>query len=49
MTIDNKKPATDIAQVEHENDANSKRVVMFGKTTGGTYIEVALLTSGALA
>jgi len=46
MTASNPRPPQDITQAEHENDANAKRVVAFGKTTGGDYVELLVETDG---
>ena len=48
MTQDNKKPEGDIVQITHENDANAKRILAFGKTTSSTYVPLAVLTDGSV-
>ena len=49
MTQQNPIPEADMIQREHENDANAKRVVALGKTTGGDYVEIKVDSNGALA
>ena len=48
MTIDNKKPAGDIVQAEHENDAEAQRVVLLGKTTSSSYLPFLVDSDGVL-
>jgi len=38
----------DIVQAQHENDANAKRIVGFGKTTSGEYVEIQVDTNGVI-
>lgn len=48
MTSTNLISAPDIIQAEHENDANAKRIVGFGKTTSGEYIEIQVDSNGVI-
>jgi len=48
MTIDNKKPAGDIIQATHENDAEAERVVLLGKTTASEYLPFLVDSDGVL-
>jgi hypothetical protein len=44
--INNPIPIGDMKQKEHENDANSHRVVLIGKTSGGVYKEIQVDNDG---
>lgn len=46
--INNKLPTNDIENIEHENDANAKRVVLVGKTTGGSFVPFLVDNDGNL-
>lgn len=48
MTINNKVAAQDIVQIEHENNANAKRVMLIGKTANGDYVDILVDSSGQL-
>jgi len=48
MTSTNLRPASDIIQAEHENDAKALRGLAIGKTTGGDFVELLLNSDGGL-
>lgn len=48
MSLENKKPGPDIENIEHENDAEAKRTLLHGKTTGGVYVPFSVDSDGKL-
>lgn len=48
MTVDNKLSPQDIEQIQHENDANARRVLLHGVTSGGEYVPLLLNSDGSL-
>lgn len=48
MTLDDKKPPADIQNIEHNDDAEAKQIVAFGKTTSSTYLPVEVDSSGVV-
>jgi len=41
-------PVPDIKNIEHNEDAEAKKVVLIGKTTSGSYKTIKLDTDGSL-
>jgi len=48
MAQNNKLPAGDIIQIEHENDAEAERVVLIGKTTASEYVPILVDGDGKI-
>jgi len=48
MSLENKKAIPDIINIEHENIAEAKKVLAFGKTTASSYVPILLNDDGSL-
>jgi len=48
MSLTNKKPVTDIENIEHNDEAEMKKVVAFGKTTASTYVPILVDEDGKI-
>ncbi len=48
MSLENKKPVSDIENIEHHDLAQAKRVALMGKTTGGDYLNIVLTDEGII-
>lgn len=48
MTLDNKLSPQDIEQIQHENDANARRVLLHGQDTGGNFVPLRVNSDGSL-
>jgi len=49
MTLNSKIPEGDIIQIQHENLAGAKRVLLHGKTSGGAYVPLLVDNTGVIA
>jgi len=48
MSLENKKPAEDIENIEHHDSAEAKKVVLHGLTTGSTAVPIRVLNDGSI-
>jgi len=48
MTLDNKHPIPDLANIEHNDNAEAKNVVVLGKTVSGAYVPILLNDDGTI-
>lgn len=48
MSLSNKLPIPDMKNIEHNDDAEAKNVVMLGKTSGGAYVPIKVDTDGSI-
>ncbi len=48
MTLDNKHPIPDLSNLEHNDDAEAKNVVAYGKTNSNVYLPIAVNDDGQL-
>ena len=48
MSLENKKPEQDIFNIEFDDDAQMKKVVFYGKTTGGDFVPLLVETDGSI-
>jgi outer membrane protein assembly factor BamE (lipoprotein component of BamABCDE complex) len=46
MSLENKKPEQDIFNIEFDDDAQMKKVVFYGKTTGGDFVPLLVDANG---
>lgn len=42
------KPIPDIENAEHNENQDAKKVILFGKTTSGSYIELKVKSDGTV-
>jgi len=48
MSLENKKPIPDLINIEHNDNANAKNILAYGKTTSSTYIPLLLNDDGSI-
>ena len=47
MSLNNKKPTPDIENIEHHDSSGSKKIVLYGKTTGNTFVPIQVNDDGS--
>jgi len=48
MTLEEKKRTEDIENIEHNDVAGAKQVILYGKTTGSQYVPLLVNDDGSM-